>query len=143
MTPKCRIELLGLDEGAPDVVVADEAELEGQPRLLGVADGGEDAAVGDRRDEVGVGGSLARELGAQALAHLGDGVAEDDAVGAREVDVLEDAARAARDLRQVVASRARPRRATTTSPGSSSRTVVAPMRSKAHALGGEARVLAV
>ena len=42
--------LLGLDEGAADVVVADDAELEGDAALLGVADGGGHAGVRDRDD---------------------------------------------------------------------------------------------
>ena len=40
--------LLGLDEGAADVVVADQADLERQPRLAGIAQRGEHAAVGHR-----------------------------------------------------------------------------------------------
>ena len=63
---------------------------------------------------------LARQLRAEALAHLGDVVAEDDGVGPREVDVLEDAARLARrsefDARRERAAAARRTRCTTISP---------------------------
>ena len=48
-----------LDKGAPDIVRADDAELEGQARLLGKADGGWHTAVGHGNDEVGI----ARRLG--------------------------------------------------------------------------------
>ena len=72
-------------------MVADEAHLVGQVRLLGVADGRRHARVGDGDHDVGRDGALARELAAERLAHLVDVAAEDAAVGAREVDVLEDA----------------------------------------------------
>ena len=42
-----------LDERAADVVVADQAHLERQPGLLGVADGGRHAGVGHRDHDVG------------------------------------------------------------------------------------------
>ena len=85
--------LLRLDEGAADVVVADQAEPHRDARLLGVADRGADARVGDRHDDVGVDGRLARQLPAELGADLVDAAAEHVAVGAREVDVLEDAVR--------------------------------------------------
>ena len=83
--------LLGLDEGAADVVVADDAELEGNAALLRVADGGGHAGVRDRDDDVGLGRRLARELRAHLLADVVDVAAADDGVGPGEVDVLEDA----------------------------------------------------
>ena len=60
--------LLGLDEGAPDVVIADDAELERQTRLACVADGRGHARVGNGHDDVGVGRRLARELDAHLLS---------------------------------------------------------------------------
>ncbi len=81
----------GLDEGAADIVVADDAELEGHAALGGVADRRRHAGVGHRDHQVGVDVALAGELGADALPRLVDAGALDDAVGAREVDVLEDA----------------------------------------------------
>ncbi len=83
--------LLGLDEGAPDVVVADDAELEGDVRFLREADGCRHAGIGDRHDDVDVGRRLAGELHAHLLADVIDGAPADDAVGAGEVDILEDA----------------------------------------------------
>ena len=44
LTPSCADALLGLDEGAADVVVADDAELERHVRFLREADGGGHAA---------------------------------------------------------------------------------------------------
>ncbi len=81
----------GLDEGAADIVVADDAQLEGDARLLRIADRRRHAGVGHRDDDVGGDVALARELGADALAHLVDAGAVDHGVGPREVDVLEDA----------------------------------------------------
>src|SRR2546429_2168593 len=90
LTPKCRIELEG-SERPPDVVVADEAHLVGQPRLLGVADRGRHARIGDGDHDVGRDRALARELAAERLAHLVHVAPEDPAVGACAVDGLEDA----------------------------------------------------
>src|SRR6185437_15872826 len=85
-------DLVGrLDEGAADIVVADDAELEGQAALRGVAQGRGHAGIGDGHDDVGGHMALARELHADPLPRLVDIVAVDDAVGPREIDVLEDA----------------------------------------------------
>ena len=85
--------LLGLDEGAAHVVVADEAEAEGNAGLFRVAERGGDAGVGHGHDHVGGHAGLARQLAAHLVARLLHPAAEDAAVGARKVDVLEDAAR--------------------------------------------------
>ena len=85
-------DLLGrLDKGAPDIMVADDAELERQPRLLRVAECRRHARIGNRHDDVGVDMAFSGELAADALARLVDAGAFDDAVGAGEIDVLEDA----------------------------------------------------
>ena len=84
--------LLRLDEGAADVVVADEAEVEGDAALCGIAERSGDAGVGHGHDEVGGHAGFARELAAHLLAALLHPAAEDAAVRAGEVDVLEDAA---------------------------------------------------
>ena len=80
-----------LDEGAADIVVADDAELVGDAAGLGVADRRRHAGIGHRHDDVGLGRRLAGELGADRLAHLVDVAAVHDRVGAGEIDVLEDA----------------------------------------------------
>ncbi len=85
-------DLVGrLDEGAADVVVADDAELEGDAALGRIAHGRRHAAVGHRHHHIGLDAALARQFGADALAGLVDRGALDHAVGAGEVDVLEDA----------------------------------------------------
>ena len=61
-------DVLGrLDEGAPDIVVADDAELEGNADCLRIADRGWDAGIGHRHDDVGIGRRFAGELGAHRL----------------------------------------------------------------------------
>src|SRR5262249_45825082 len=85
-------DLLGrLDEGAPDIVIADDAELVGDAGLFGVADGGGYAGIGNRDDHVSVGTRLAGELRAHGLAHRINRAAADNRIRAREIDVLEDA----------------------------------------------------
>src|SRR6185295_11228001 len=85
-------DLLGrLDEGTPDIVIADDAELVGDARLLGVADGGGNAGIRNRNDDVGRGRRLAGKLCAHRLADRIDRTAADDRVRACEVDVFEDA----------------------------------------------------
>ena len=83
--------LLRLDEGAPHVVVPDEAHLEGDPGRLGVPERRGDARVGNGDDDVGVYGALLRQLPPESLADLVDAGAAHDRVRTREVDVLEDA----------------------------------------------------
>ena len=85
--------LAGLDEGAPDVVVADQGEAKRNAALGGVAHGGGHAGIGHGNHEVGVHAGFARQLAAQFLAAGLHRAAEDQAVGTREVHVLEDAAR--------------------------------------------------
>ena len=62
--------LAGLDEGAADVGVLDEALAERDAALLGVAGGGRGARLGHRHHQVG----LDRELAGQLAAHLDPGV---------------------------------------------------------------------
>src|SRR5580765_3372341 len=84
--------LRGLDEGAADVGVLDEALAVGDAGLLGVADGGRRARLGRRDDQVRVDGVLAGEDPAHLDPGLVDHPVVDRGVGAGEVDVLEDAA---------------------------------------------------
>src|SRR3546814_18794633 len=81
-----------LDEGAPDVVVADDAELEGNAGLLGIADCRRDAGIRHRDDDVGGHPALLGQDMADALARLVAGDALHHRVAPGEVDVLEDAA---------------------------------------------------
>ena len=61
-----------LDEGAADIVVADDAELERHAGMLGIADRGGHAGIRHRHDDVDVDMALARELRAEGLAHVID-----------------------------------------------------------------------
>ncbi len=79
------------DEGAADIVVADDAEVERQAAFERVAHGGGDAGVGDGDDDVGVDRAFAGEFGADFLAGAVDRRAFHDGVGAGEIDVFEDA----------------------------------------------------
>src|SRR5437899_2079901 len=83
--------LRGLDERAADVMIADQAHAEGNLGFEGVADGGGNAGIGHGHDDIGFDGMLAREEAAEHLAALVHGTAEDDAVRAGEVNVLENA----------------------------------------------------
>src|SRR6516165_7416288 len=65
-TPSWRICWLGSMK-VPDIVVADDAELIGNVRLLGIADRRRDAGIGNRDYHVGGGGRLASELRAHGL----------------------------------------------------------------------------
>ena len=129
-TPKSRA-LFRLDEGAADVMVADEAEVEGDAGFGGVAKRGGDAGVGNGDDEVCCDAGFARELAAHLFAGLLDPAAEDARVGAGEIDVLEDAAGGwvvSEAKRRLV----RPSSDTmTSSPGLTSRSYLAWRRSKA------------
>ena len=89
-------ELLpGLDEGALDVAVLDQAVVLRQAGGARVAGGGRVAGVGHRDHEVGLDGRLAPEDLAHLRADLLEDLALEPGVGAREVDVLEDAVGAA------------------------------------------------
>src|SRR6185437_3700917 len=81
----------GLDEGAADIVITDDAKLEWQLALGGIADGGRHAGIGHRNHDIGGDMAFARELGTDPLARLVDADPVHHAVGAREVDILEHA----------------------------------------------------
>src|SRR5215472_882373 len=85
-------DLLGrLDEGAADIVVADDPQFERQRRFLGIAERRRHARIGNRDDDVRIDMAFPGELAADPLARFIDAAAFDDAVGPREIDVLEDA----------------------------------------------------
>ena len=83
--------LLGLDEGAADVVVADDAELERHARFLREADGGGTPESGIGTMTSASAGASRASCDAHLLADVVDGAAADDGVGAGEIDVFEDA----------------------------------------------------
>ena len=123
--------LAGLDEGAGDVAVLDQAVVLGDPRGAREAGGGRVAGVGHRDHEVGVDGRLAPEDLAHPAAHLLHDPALEPAVGAREVDVLEDAERLACVLLTACRTSSPRGPIETISPGLTSRISLAPMMSKA------------
>ena len=83
--------LLGLDEGAADVVIADDAEFERNAALLAkpMAAGTPESGIGTMTSASA--GASRASCDAHLLADVVDAAAADDAVGAGEVDVLEDA----------------------------------------------------
>src|SRR4029453_17597571 len=83
--------LLGLDKGSADIVIADDAVFERQPRLLRIADGRGHARVRNGDDDVCIGRSLARQLPAHLFPYFIDRAATDDRVRPGEIDVFEDA----------------------------------------------------
>ena len=83
--------LAGRDEGAPDVLVLDEADAVGDARGAAVAERRVKPRVGHADDDVGIDGVTGGEDLAGARPRRVNGYAVDDGVGAREVDVLEDA----------------------------------------------------
>ena len=84
--------LFGLDEGAADVVVADEAEVERDAAFGSVAERGGHAGVRHGHNEIGGHARFAGKLAAHLFAALLHPAAKDAAVGPGEVDMLEDAA---------------------------------------------------
>ena len=87
--------LVGLDERAADVAVLDQPLLEGDPGRLREPDRRGRARVGDRHHEVGDDRRLLGEPLPHADTARVDLAAAEARVGAGEVDVLEDAGRAA------------------------------------------------
>src|SRR4029077_119776 len=80
-----------LDEGASDVVIADQAHAERNAGLESIANCGGNTGVRNGNDNVGVDGMFLGEQTAKGFAAFVDAATEDDAVGARKIDVLEDA----------------------------------------------------
>ena len=93
LDPEVPNRRLRLDEGAADVVVADQPHLERQACGFGIPQRRGDARVGDRDHHVRGGRRFLCELAAERLARPIDVLPEHGAVGPGEIDVLEDAAR--------------------------------------------------
>src|SRR6185312_3348387 len=80
-----------LDEGAADIVVADDAEFERHAGMLAVADRGGHAGIRHRHHDVDVDMALAGELRAEGFSDVVDRTATDDGIRPREIDVFENA----------------------------------------------------
>src|SRR6266542_3458459 len=87
--------LVGLDEGAANVAVLHETFRIRDASLMRVPDRGRRGGVRHADNQVGLDGRLAGQLTAHVHAHRVEELVADDAVGAGEVDVLEDAQRVA------------------------------------------------
>src|SRR5258708_2568060 len=83
--------LRGLDERAPDVMVADQPHAERNAGLQRVADRRRHSRVRNRHDNIRIRGMLFGQCAAQRFPALVDGAAKDDAVRPREIDVFENA----------------------------------------------------
>ena len=83
--------LFGLDEGAAHIVIADQAEFEGNAAGLGITQGGAHAAVGHGHHEI----RRHRMAPRQPAPHLApgghDAAVKHIGIGPREIDVLERA----------------------------------------------------
>ena len=82
-----------LDERAAHVVIADQSLAIRQTGFGGVTERGGIAGIGHRHHDIGIGGSFAGQQTAHQLARILYRAAEHDGIGAREIDVLEDALR--------------------------------------------------
>jgi len=70
--------LCRLNEGAADIVIADDAEFVGDVGLAGETDCRRYAGIRHRDDHIGRRRRLTRELRAHGLAHIVDVAAADD-----------------------------------------------------------------
>lgn len=93
LTPSSRSGWSALMKVPTDVMVAHQAELEGQAAGLGVAQGHRVGGIRHRHHNIAAHGVMRRQPGAEALAHVVAALAEGDGVGAAEVHMLEDAMR--------------------------------------------------
>src|SRR5688500_599511 len=79
-----------LDEGPADIVVSDDAELEGDARRLRITERGGNAGVWNGNDHVRFDWRFARQFGADVLAHVVDVTAFDQRIRPGEIDIFED-----------------------------------------------------
>ena len=92
LTPSARICCVGSMKVRPDIVVADDAELEGDARGRGVAERRGHAGIGHRDHDVGLGRRFARQLGRPySCGPRRRSARPTSTVGAREIDIFEDA----------------------------------------------------
>ena len=83
--------VVGLDEGAPDVAVFDEAFAVGDTGLLRIADGSRHPTIGHRDDDVSFDGRFLGQDASCFYAGRVQRVAVDVGIRASKVDVLEQA----------------------------------------------------
>src|SRR4051812_4734430 len=89
--PEVTHRLLGFDEGAAYVVVADQSETKRDSALCGEAHGSGNTAVRDRHDNVCVHRRFLRQLATLQLTADHDRTSEDCRIGTREINVFENA----------------------------------------------------
>src|SRR6185369_8906024 len=89
--PEVAYGLLRFYEGPADVVIADQSQLEREPRLLGISHGGRNSGVGYGNDQVGFHTMLPGKLTPHFLPDHVYVLAEDQGVGPGKVDEFEDA----------------------------------------------------
>ena len=82
-----------LDEGAADVVIANQPHAQRDLRFFRVADRRADARVRNRDHHVGLDAGFTGQHATEIGADFVDALAEHLAVGPREIDMLEDAVR--------------------------------------------------
>src|SRR3546814_2752862 len=80
-----------LDEGAPDIMRADDPQFERNVRFLRVADRRRNARIGNGDHQIGVDRAFDRELRADRLPDRIDRAIVGDRIGAREIDIYEAA----------------------------------------------------
>ena len=85
-------DLIGwLDKGTTDIMVTDNAKLKGNAAFFCVSKGRRHTGIGDWHDNIGVNGRLTGQFAANVFAHVINACAFDDAVGAGEIDMFENA----------------------------------------------------
>src|SRR5215475_2357533 len=83
--------LLWLNKRAPDIVIADEPCIKGNPCLLRIAQCRRNAGVWHRNDYIGFHGCFTGELSAKRLTDQVHVVAKDIAIRTCKIDQLKDA----------------------------------------------------
>ena len=127
-----------LDEGAADIVVADDAELVGDARVLREADRRRHAGIRHRHDDVGLGRRFARELARPWSCARRRRCGRRRSNPAARNRCIRRCRAAPPSAGTACATARRPRRRSRTSPFSTSRTYCAPMMSSAQV--SEARI---
>ena len=80
-----------LDEGAADIMRADDAKFKRYSALLRIPDGGRNTAIGHGHHQVGIAGHFARQFRTDVLAAFIDAALVENGIGPAEIDMLENA----------------------------------------------------